>query len=394
MRALFCPIAGRGFIYPMLGIGQKLTARGHTVAFATSVEFADVIAEAGFDRLPRGVKDGASFELARWGHPLAVAIQVRHVQHAIERFDPDVLLVSPLALGALVVGEIACLPVAMLGLSTFLWPVADAGRGMRSADPEASWRHAEMLRLYNQARGLFGQRPYDGRLDESPLLVTPHLLQSVPELEPLAAGLPAAVKMVGSCLHEAERPDAELMAWLEEGRPGEPLVYLQHGSVFDGGGDYWPTFAAAAQDAGVRVAASLGRRRGAVAPFTDSRFLLRPHVPQGPVLERASAVVSSGNTTAVLGALTHGLPSLLLPNGGEQRAMAIRCSRAGTAVVLGSQTPAAPLRAALEKVLTDAGLRAAAGRLRAAFSGYEGPTLVVGALEELGLAPAVRSGAA
>src|SRR5207245_5815692 len=94
-----------------------------------------------------------------------VAIQVRHVQHAIERFDPDVLLTSTLALGPLIAGEIADLPVAVLGLATYLWPVAIPGGERRAADPQAEYRHREMTALYNAARGLFGLSPSPEKAD-------------------------------------------------------------------------------------------------------------------------------------------------------------------------------------------------------------------------------------
>src|SRR5258708_10707919 len=266
-------------------------------------------------RLARDRNDGQSFQLNNWGHPLVVAIQVRHAQNAIERFHPDVMLSSTLALGPLIAGELADLPVAVLGLATYLWPVALPGGGHRSADPLAEYRHREMVALYNATRGLFGLSQSPAALEASPLLGSLYLLQTVPLFHPLTDHLPARVRLIGSCLHEPEPPDAELVEWLDG---AGPLVYVQHGSVFRAGDTFWPALDAASDELGLRVAASMERLRGAPPASRDARRLLRGHVPQASVLEQARAVVGSANTTAVLGAITHGLPLLVFPPGGEQ----------------------------------------------------------------------------
>jgi UDP:flavonoid glycosyltransferase YjiC (YdhE family) len=392
MRVLLCPIGSRGFVYPMIGIARRLQERGHEVAFATSIDFEGVISSAGMERLPRDTPDGASFQLSNWGHPLVIAIQARHVQNAIERFHPDVMLSSTLALGPLIAGELADLPVAVLGLAAYLWPVAVPGGAHRSVDSQAEWRHREMVGLYNAGRNLFGLSPVSGSVDASPLAGSLHLLQTVPLLEPLTEHLQKRVRLVGSCLFEPEAPDAELVEWLES-QSDRRLIYVQHGSVFGAGESFWSGMLAASEELGISAAASMERHRSAPPAIRDSNRFVRGHVSQRPVLEQAEAVVCSANTTAVLGALTHGLPMLLFPTGGEQPPLAARCLAAGAATVLPASAPVGDLRAALKRVLDGADQRHAARRLQAAFAEVDGPGLVATALEELAV-PAVASGAA
>jgi UDP:flavonoid glycosyltransferase YjiC (YdhE family) len=121
--------------------------------------------------------------------------------------------------------------------------------------------------------------------------------------------------------------------------------------------------------------------------------LVRGHLPQNPVLEKADGVVCSANTTAVLGALTHGLPLLVFPTGGEQPALAGRLLAAGAAAVLPASSPMEDLRSAFERTLGGADQRHAARRLQSAFAELDGPGLVATALEELAV-PAVASGVA
>ncbi len=392
MRVLLCPIGSRGFVNPMLGIALRLRERGHEAAFATSADFEGAVTEAGFERVPRGNADGASFQLAIWAHPVSVSIQVRHVQHAVERFHPDALLCSALALGPLIAGELAGLPVAVLGLAPYLWPVSGPAGTTLSADHDAEWRHRETLALFNSARALFGLSALPGSLDDSPLLGGIYLLQSVPQLEPLTDHLPERVRFVGSCLYEPETADAEVLEWLAGGE-GRPLLYAHHGSVFRTGQTFWSGLVAACDGLGIRVACAMERNRNAPPPLRDASRLVRGYVPQGLVLERAGGAVCSANTTAMLGALTHGLPAVVFPTGGEQHALAARCLAAGAVIRLSPSSPVADISGALRRLLDDGAEREAARRLRAAFAAYDGPGLVAAALEELAV-PAVASGVA
>ena len=57
-------------------------------------------------------------------------------------------------------------------------------------------------------------------------------------------------------------------------------------------------------------------------------------VPQAQVLASCAAVVSHGGSGTLLGALAAGLPLVLVPQGADQFENAVRCERAGAAVVL------------------------------------------------------------
>ncbi|HLM68042.1 MAG TPA: nucleotide disphospho-sugar-binding domain-containing protein, partial [Longimicrobium sp.] len=68
-----------------------------------------------------------------------------------------------------------------------------------------------------------------------------------------------------------------------------------------------------------------------------------------------SAVICGGHTTAVLGALTHGLPSILIPAGGETPDNAEKVVKLGCGVRLqGEAITADAARAAVDEVLAAA----------------------------------------
>lgn len=377
MRYLFCPLASHGFVYPALGVAEALRRRGAEVAFVTGPAFAGTIADAGFERIPRGAKDGDSFDVGIWAHPLSAAMQVKHVEYALKRFTPDVLVTSQLANGPLLVAEREELPVAVIGLAAYLWPLwpRDAAP-VNGADKLLEWRHGDMMGHFNRARSLFGMQPVDAHHLDTPLHGDMFMVQSVPELETGAGLFPERVRCVGSCLWEpARETDAELTLWLEQSsEAGQPIVYVQHGRSFEKPG-FWSRLVAALKDRPVRVVASIGRMDKEAGAVPDGWFV-RGHVPQGQVLSRASAVISTGHTSAVLGALAHGLPSLLIPSGSGTEDIAERCVGAGAALALfDEEATARPLGRLIEELLHGESLKENARRLRDAFAAFDGREL-------------------
>jgi UDP:flavonoid glycosyltransferase YjiC (YdhE family) len=79
------------------------------------------------------------------------------------------------------------------------------------------------------------------------------------------------------------------------------------------------------------------------------------------VLPHCSLVIGSGHPTTVLGALTHGLPLVLLSNGSGTEEAAEACQRAGVAITapLADATPSV-VAALLTRAFGDAALRRAA----------------------------------
>lgn len=373
MRYLFCPLASHGFVNPMIGIALRLRSRGHEIAFATGEAFGETLRRAGFARIARGVKDGASFEVQTWWNPLSVAIQVKHVEHALRSFAPDVILTSQLAHGALIVGERHNLPVAVLGLAAYLYPSWSSDYTAKNEDDARfQWRHDDVMQHYNRARTLCGSAAITLNHLETPLTGDQFLLRSVPELEQSEHALPSKVNFVGSCLWEPEEEDAGLRDWLEEARAlSLPVIYVQPGRAFDNPG-FWSKLIAALGDQPIRVAASIGRMDDAAGDIPGN-FFVRAHLAQNRVLPFARAVVGSGHTCATLGALTHGLPSLLLPSGSGSDDIAARCERAGAArcMSLANVTPES-LGQAIHDVIGDVNLRRNAERLQSAFDRFGG----------------------
>jgi UDP:flavonoid glycosyltransferase YjiC (YdhE family) len=97
-----------------------------------------------------------------------------------------------------------------------------------------------------------------------------------------------------------------------------------------------------------------------------------------------SAVISHGGSGSVIGALAHGLPSVLIPMGADQPLNASRCVDLGVARVLDALgAKPATVRAAVTSVLEDLTYRIAAERLRDEIAALPGPAHAVMLLERL-----------
>ena len=234
MRYLFCSFSAYGFIYPLLGIAQQLRARGHEIQFVTGMDFGRIVADAGFERIPRGPKgDGQSFFIRFAGHPLETARQVKHVEHAIRVYQPDIIVGHELALGPLVAARRHKIPIAMMGLATYVWPSEANLISRPHAAERLHQRYAGFEESYNISQEMFHLQQADG---VEPLIGDLFLLRSVPEMEPLSQHLPPQVRLVGDCLWEpaSDHDDPQLQAWIENAKAsGHPILYAQPGRLYD-----------------------------------------------------------------------------------------------------------------------------------------------------------------
>jgi UDP:flavonoid glycosyltransferase YjiC (YdhE family) len=111
-----------------------------------------------------------------------------------------------------------------------------------------------------------------------------------------------------------------------------PIMYVHHGKFFQVP-VFWKAMVEALDGLNVRVAASLGQMGCGFGPLPDGIFA-RSHLPQSQVLRHARVVIATGNTTAFVGALEAGVPSLIIPAGGEQPEIAELGRRLGVSIVI------------------------------------------------------------
>lgn len=362
MRILLCSLSTPGFLFPMVGLARALSRRGHAVAVMTDETEASRY-RLGINILTSGgASRGACFRTHLWAQASGCVLQVKIVNQAINEFRPDAIVAQPLTVGPFVAAEMAKLPIAVVGLFTYLWPdAADAEGTPRSQTQERrQWRVHEMHNLFNAVRRAV--RRDDAPLDpyQPSFLGDLFLLRTIPELENRPDALPNRVHMVGPLLWEPT--DAGVTAVRMRG--WTDVIYVQHGRVF-GRTSLWPLLVDVFGDSPYTIVATLDRM-AAPTGHLPSNIIVWDRASQAPVLKTAILAIGNGNTTMTLGALTHGVPSILIPSGGEQMDVAERCRELNAAAVVpAAGLSAETLRGNVLAILADKHTRAALANIKA-----------------------------
>ncbi|HEV2890625.1 MAG TPA: glycosyltransferase [Frankiaceae bacterium] len=370
-RVLVTSTPGTGHVLPLLRLARALRDRGDDVRWAVGPRGIDLVRREGFEAVEAGPGEPERHEEYLLRHPdvpppgparrvhafanmfggVAAPAFLRAVLPFAEEWRPEVVVHD--------VGEMAA-PVVAARLGV---PCVAQAFGIPAPLPAVAAAGAVLEPLWRE-HGL-EPRPYG--TDDLYLDVCPPPLHN--GQTPPAAG----VRQV--------RP--------AEGAPrvagGRPLVYVTFGTAFNKqpGPLREVVLAAAASGADVLVTvgtdgdpASLGDLPGNVAA---ERF-----VPQAEVLPRCAAVVSHAGSGTLFGALAHGLPNVLLPQGADQFTNAERTAACGAGVAFG---PGEPVRddvaAAVARVLEEPSYAEAAARVAEAIAAMPGPEAAAEAVAAL-----------
>jgi UDP:flavonoid glycosyltransferase YjiC (YdhE family) len=118
-------------------------------------------------------------------------------------------------------------------------------------------------------------------------------------------------------------------------RGPRPLVYVTLGTFFNKNTSIFRTILDGLADQPVDVIVTLGRDQdpAALQPVSDNVKIER-FVAQAELLPTCSAIVHHGGAGTTFGALAHGVPQVIVPQGADNFDNAAMCERAGVALVL------------------------------------------------------------
>jgi len=391
-RFLFVVPPLTGHTNPTIGVGQELQSRGHEVAWTgypkllrsllppdavllpvgeDHAEDDPALAEA--TKASQGLR-GAEALLFLWEQfllPLGAAM-VPGVEAAVERFQPDVLVVDQQAIAGAVVAQRRGLPWA-----------TSATTSAELVDPFAllpkvgEWVRAALVAFQTQ----FGVPAERGDLRFSQQLV---LAFSTPALAGPGSFFPSHYRFVGPSLATRPAPAEFPWAWLD---PDRQSVLVSLGTVnAEAGRRFLNESITAVRSLASRVQGVVVGPADLAGPLgaSDGDVLVRPYVPQLELLARVSAVVSHGGHNTVCEALAQGVPLVVAPIRDDQPIVAQQVTDAGAGVRLRfGRAKASEIRAALCEVLDNPSYRQAAGRLRASFEAAGGAAAAAEALEAL-----------
>ena len=167
-------------------------------------------------------------------------------------------------------------------------------------------------------------------------------------------------------------------------KQGRPLVYVSLGTVINNHPEFYQNCIEAFKDADADLLISCGKAfdRMQLGELPEG-VRVEPYVDQMEVLSRASLFITHCGMNSVSEALYMGVPLLLFPLTGEQRAVARRVAELGAGIMLGEGRTTRPARllALVREALADVSLAAGAARMRDDLRSCGGPKEAAGFIE-------------
>jgi UDP:flavonoid glycosyltransferase YjiC (YdhE family) len=395
VRALVTTIPQYGHLRPLVPLVEALEDAGHEVAVATASSFGGVVAAMGLKHVPAGVAWDEAIQRALARHPdVATAFDEERSRRVIPDFfvgicaaalldDADRLLEWRPDVVIREEGEFAG-PVlaALAGV-----PCVDHGWGpMRPREQvEAATRALapiwERAGLEPSASGGAYEWLY---LDPCPPSLQFAHADEVASRHPIRPVTP-------------RRSTDEPPAWLRE--LGDRVVYVTLGTVaaFTADTEFLRAATEAARDEDVEVVVTVGPHGDPAALGEQpANVHVERFVPQSEVLAHCVAAVTNGGSGSMLGALSAGVPLLLVP--GTLAPSQVRNAHAVMQAGAGRTLPRTDasrqrLHGELRQLLGDASYRNAAQRIAAEIAAMPSPAQAVELIERLAetRAPAGRT---
>ena len=390
MRVMWFCIPAHGHTNPTLAVVRELVRRGHEVRYYSFEEFREKIEATGacFVACDAFLSplDRASEKRLRRVSTTEMSVRSFEITAAMDgMLTKEIAEFRP----ALIVSDSACfwgkLTAIKHGLPMVCSTTTFAFNRESARYMQTSLREAAdiLLGLPRVSRAMRALRPL-GYTVKSPLdLVqnkndTDTIVYTSPRFQPCAESFdPAHYRFVGPSLRPVQPAE----------KRGRPLVYVSLGTVITDRPDFYRHCIEALSGEEAELLISCGRAfdRASLGPLPEN-VRAEAYVDQLEVLSRASLFVTHCGMNSATEGLYLGVPELLFPLTGEQRAVARRVEELGAGRLLTEQEAASPerLRAAVRGALADEGLRHAAEEMRADFLACPGPPGAADFIEAIG----------
>lgn len=387
MRVLVTCVPGFGHLNPLLPLSNALVDAGHDVAIATGPEMCPRAEAAGFTTFSVGIGVPEAFQrLAR-----------RYPDQIYNRLAPDEIMqwwlphlfgeiAAPAMLEDLVPVVQTWKPdVIVHDTFEFAAPVAAAMNGLPSVSHTLGIRfESELLDVVADAVApLWLQH---GLAADATAGLYRHLcLDIMPSA--LQADEPARCSdVIRGLLPVAAPPIGEerLPAWMTSRRQ-LPLVYMTLGTNTNTDISMFRSVLDGLEDLDVDVLVTVGSD-GDPSFFgsVPGNAHIERYVPQSLLLPECTVVICHGGAGTTLGALAHGVPLLVLPQGADQYIMSERVVASGAGVRLAPpEVNADSVRRCVQDLLHVTDYRRAAGGIQSEIETMPSPAETVPLIEQI-----------
>ena len=391
---LLVTIGSAGDVYPKVGLGRALRARGQRVTVITNPHFEDLIRANGLGFEPIGTKEDfynttqnpdlwhptKGFKtIAEWG----LIPFTQPVMDHIERYLPDnpIVVSSGMAFGARIAKERFDVPLVTVHLQPSVFrSVHDMPNlgGVRLPDwlPHRLKRRyyglldrqfidkilAEPLNAIRAQYGLAPTRSFLGDYFHSPDKV----IGLFPDwFAPQQPDWPEQTVLTGFVEFDTDngdRLDPMLAQFLSSGTP--PLVFTA-GSANQHGEAYFQASAEAAQALG-RRAILVTRNKSAIPAGLPESIIHQEFVPFSLLLPHTAAIVHHGGIGTLAKAVASGIPQIIMPLSHDQPDNARRVQQLGIGdVIQPKRYNARRAATVLDKLLNSTDVQRAVNRFAA-----------------------------
>lgn len=371
-RVLIYTSPARGHLYPIMGPATELARRGHDVHVVTLADEVELVRSQGLfaeaidpaiearemdDYKGKNPIDALNLGLAVFGE--RAPLDRVDLRRAIERIEPDALVVDANSWGALAAAETSGLPWCSFMPYFTPLPSKDAppfGPGLAPARGPLGRLRDRLLRpmtfgklsktalpVINQMRETEGLDPAESLEDVwlSPPL-TLYFTAEPPEYP--RRDWPASFAMIGAA---SWNPPAGSPDWLEE--VDRPVVLVTCSTERQLDGPILQNALDGLADSDMFVVGTSAAQDPADFDVPANARVER-FIPHDPIVERAVAVICHGGMGITQRALLHGVPPVVIPFGRDQLEVARRVEHAGAGVRLSpKKLDPESLRVAVEK---------------------------------------------
>jgi UDP:flavonoid glycosyltransferase YjiC (YdhE family) len=388
VRALITTIPQYGHFRPLVPLAEALMDAGHVVAVASAESFRPVATDAGFELIAAGVDQREALELRRRRHPdLGELSAAERSQRVIPDFFVGIYAPALLADAErllawqpdIVIREEGEFAGAVLAALSGV-PCVDHGWGPLRPRDQVEAAARALVPIWRSA-GL-EPSPSGGAyewlyLDPCPASLQFSQVQDIANRQAIRPSAPRA------SAPRAQRPPG----WLE--RLGDRVVYITLGTVsaFTSDVDFLQIAIDALQGEDVEVVLTVGPQ-GDPAALGDQpgSVHIERFVPQADVLPHCLLAVTNGGSGSTLGALSAGVPLLIVPGGiapsQTRNAQAVSAAGVGRTVSRSDAT-VGRLRGEMRALLGDTSYRSAAERIAAEIGAMPTPARAVDVIENL-----------
>lgn len=354
MRVLFMCMPGVGHVAIATTLARAARLAGHEVLLLTGSDFCQQALDAGVDAAPIGPSraDARKIELERFPESPNVEPRLRQQFYVpsvsagiyapwmtadalpiIDEWGPDLVVFGTSTFAGPLVATLRGLPAASLGFGPAL-PI----EVIKLADDKVA-------SVWNQYS--IQTDSYAGLMSYPNIDIWPDRLRLANQLEPsVRYQMRSTDQQSAQGIYAVELPEELTHTEL-------PVVHVTVGTVLNRDQALLRAAISAYSDIDALVVLTTGPNRDpadlGLLPSTVRAYRFLPHTK---LMKICSAVISHGGAGTTLAALSHGVPSVLIPQSSDHFQVADSCSQAGVSVSL-DQAAVDPkvLRSALSEVL-------------------------------------------